>query len=169
MESISVLFVLSGLSNFLRTVPDWYFFCPKNGSRSAPFVQLHVSPLAYFSSPQECKWMWACPLVVHPPQGSVCYVFWDAFLFTTVVKSSLSGHSPLSSLINMVFLTWCINCVWGHWENSCFWSTQTLATSTMPLSKSLGSNFLFDVNVNWSSWRASAWFDLFHCCSIMPD
>lgn len=67
-----------------------------------------VSMIASDSCSLFLEWhlMWSSADVAQQTQGSMCCVFWDAFLLTPVVKSdhlSYFNHSPLISLVSKVF------------------------------------------------------------------
>ena len=61
-----------------------------------------------------CSWLteawnptWSSAVVAHPPQGSTCCAFWDAFLHTTIVQNAyLSYCSLLSAQTSLEILCW---------------------------------------------------------------
>ena len=119
-----------------------------------PTVQFQFSrtlePQIYFLGRQELSPTWSSAVIAHLPQGSRYYAFREVFLLTTVVvnsdylsycslsvSSNQSIHSPLTSLICKVFLSFM--------QNYC----------------SLGQLWCL-MYMNWSSWPVSVWFYVLH-------
>lgn len=112
--------------------------------------------------PQLCalgwqKWssMWSPAAVAHSPHGSRCCAIRDAFLLTTIEQNgylSLSvslNHSPLTPLINLVFLSketmlaGCFFLVAPFWVNSrdgCVWKSREIKSDQNIRSSSSGNN-----------------------------
>lgn len=70
-----------------------YIF-PKYLFNCSVFVSLCPLQLSVFGR-QKLNPMWLSTVVAHPPQGSMCCAFWDAFLLTTIVKSGYLCYCPI--------------------------------------------------------------------------
>lgn len=72
----------------------------KTGERSFVLSSLGQSASVKASDSSEDHSVWFYAVVVHPPQGSLFFTFYNAFLVTTVVKSDYFSHCIVDDFVN---------------------------------------------------------------------